>query len=337
MRRLSRLDRSIDRLWPRTPSSSSSFLCSACLRRAPFSTSVRCFAEPEKVSKTERLRRRIWGTDEPPGLKDPYGGPSIAEERQAARAMQEQLPKEEELAQKSQSHQSKKPAPILDASYEPAKTWDGLEEVGELPAPEFYFEGFMPAEKVTDPYEATAALHRAVVEVFTLKQAGRPLSELSNAGRGMDNTSDVHISVSRSNPSCPILKFSADSSEEAILESMSESEHTMEAAETLEAEELIEDVSEPETSDDTSIMGLKTTKSQLTEDESPEAVEAVHVTNFEHKVASWNPSWLQISLEDAEIKFAVSEASKFFNYSLTDCRLSSELCSSLAFVFLIRP
>jgi hypothetical protein len=251
--------------------------------------------------------------------------------------MQEQFPKKEELAQESQSRQSKKPAPILDASYEPAKTWDGLEEVGELPAPEFYFEGFMPAGKVTDPYEATAALHRAVVEVFTLKQAGRPLPELANAGRGMDNTSDVHILVSPSNPSAPILKFSADASKEAILESLSQSEHTMEAIEAMEAEESTEDIFQPETSNDASIMRSKPTKDRLTEDESPEAIEAVQVTNFEHQVASWNPSWLQVSLEDAEIKFAVSGASKFSNYSLTDCRLSNELCSSLAFVFLIQP
>jgi hypothetical protein len=159
MRRLSRLDRSIDRLRPQSTYSSSSFLCSACLRRAPFSTSIRCFAEPGKVPRTERLRRRIWGTDEPPGLEDPYGGPSIVEERQAAREMEKASSKKEELAPRSQSKQLKATTPILDASYEPAKTWDGLEEVGELPAPEFYFEGFMPAENVTDPYEATAALH----------------------------------------------------------------------------------------------------------------------------------------------------------------------------------
>lgn len=28
---------------------------------------------------TEKLRRRIWGTDNPPGLKDPYGGEGVIE------------------------------------------------------------------------------------------------------------------------------------------------------------------------------------------------------------------------------------------------------------------
>jgi protein kinase C substrate 80K-H len=35
---------------------------------------------------TERLRRAIWGTDNPPGMEDPYGGPSFWERRQQARA-----------------------------------------------------------------------------------------------------------------------------------------------------------------------------------------------------------------------------------------------------------
>jgi hypothetical protein len=304
MRRLSRLGRSTDRLRPRSTSSSSSFLCSTCHCRAPFSTSIRCFADPDKASKTERLRRRIWGTDEPPGLKDPYGGPSIIEERQAARALEEPVPKE--LAKKSASQQPRTSTPILDASYEPAKTWDGLEEVGELPAPEFYFEGFMPAEKVTDPYEATAALHRAIVEVFTLKQAGRQLSELSNADIGIDKTSDVHISVSRSDCSNPVLKYSAGASEEAILDSLSQSEQFA------ETEESTEDGFEPETSDDASIMGSNISKDPLMEDESPEAIDALQLSRYEQQVASWNSSWLRISLEDAEIKFAVGKASKVF-------------------------
>ena len=38
---------------------------------------------------TERLRRKMWGTDNPPGLKDPYGGPGYFERRrQEAQAEQ---------------------------------------------------------------------------------------------------------------------------------------------------------------------------------------------------------------------------------------------------------
>jgi hypothetical protein len=39
---------------------------------------------------TERLRRAMWGTDKPPGMKDPYGGPSYFERRrQEAQAERE--------------------------------------------------------------------------------------------------------------------------------------------------------------------------------------------------------------------------------------------------------
>jgi len=295
MRRLSRLDRSIDRLRSQSTYSASSFLCSACLRRAPFSTSTRCLAAPGKLPRTERLRRKIWGTDEPPGLEDPYGGPSIVEERQAAREMERSIEKEGEPLKKSQL---KTPAPVLDATYEPAKTWDGLEEVGEPPVPEFFFEGFIPAEKVTDPYEATAALHRAVVEVFTLRQAGRPLSELSSASTVVDRTSDVHISVSQSNPTAPPLRFPDGLSELAVLETLSQEEPVLEVAGSTE------DAFGQESAD-TSITGQNTTKDGVAE------VEAHQPINYEQQVASWKSSWLQVSLEDAEVKFAVSIMSKF--------------------------
>jgi hypothetical protein len=178
------------------------------------------------------------------------------------------------------------------------------------------------------------------VEVFTLKQAGRPLSELSRASIAFDKTSDVHISVSRSNPSTPLLRFPEGSSENSVLETLSQTEPNLEkveAAEALEVAELTEGVFERETSDNTSIMGSNTRKEAITEDASADAVERLQLEDYERQVASWKSSWLQVSLEDVEIKFAVSEASKSSGVLLTDCRLSSELCSSLVFAFLTRP
>ena len=53
---------------------------------------------------TERLRRRIWGTDNPPGLKDPYGGEGvIAREWNKRKAKytgeQEEEPEKTELSE----------------------------------------------------------------------------------------------------------------------------------------------------------------------------------------------------------------------------------------------
>jgi hypothetical protein len=37
----------------------------------------------------------------------------------------------------------------------------------------------------------------------------------------------------------------------------------------------------------------------------PEPLEALPFMDYEKQVASWDPAWLQISLEDPNIKFAV--------------------------------
>jgi hypothetical protein len=316
MRRLSRLDRSIERLLPQSAYSQPQFICSACLLRAPFSTSIKHSAEPEKLPRTERLRRRIWGTDQPPGLKDPYGGPSFAEEIQAAKAIEASKSKSEEAAPEPKPRRAKTPQPVLDASYEPAKTWAGLEEVGELPAPEFNFMGYMPAERVVNPYEATAALHRAVVEVITLRQNSRPLSELSNASIVLDETVNVQISVSRSNPSAPLLTFPEGSSAEAVLASLKQISPNLqdeEAVDAIQSTEMEGDVFEPERSGDASIMNSNPTEGVRTEDQPQELTEEHALVDYQQLVTSWKSSWLQISLEDNETKFAVSDISKPFN------------------------
>src|SRR5579871_3007133 len=151
MRRLSRLDRSIELLRARSPCpQSSSFPCSMCCSRAPFSTSIR-LAKSDPIPRSERLRRSIWGTDKPPGLKDPYRGPST-DQFNAAKEIEEMELKEGEVLEETETRLSKAPAPVYDASYVPAKTWDGLEEVGDLPSPEFDYEGWFSEAPVYRDY-----------------------------------------------------------------------------------------------------------------------------------------------------------------------------------------
>src|ERR1700722_2875318 len=136
MRRLPRLDRSFDLLRSRsTAPLSSPFHCSACGRPSPFSTSIPRAARQGSLSYTEKMRRKIWGTDQPPGQEDPYGGPSFADERKATRVNDQRkapLPNEEDDVDESERESQKTSNGGLDA-YEPAETWDGLIEVGELP------------------------------------------------------------------------------------------------------------------------------------------------------------------------------------------------------------
>lgn len=112
---------------------------------------------------TERLRRRIWGTDSPPGLEDPYGGPRYLEKRRLERqggdqpeetaaepaaeelnileseavprtAQKPHVPRERGLRPENAWGSVYNHNPVqFDPNYVPAETWDGLERVGRSP------------------------------------------------------------------------------------------------------------------------------------------------------------------------------------------------------------
>lgn len=60
---------------------------------------------------TERVRRKIWGTDNPPGLKDPYGGPSYFERRRQANA-EKRLQRAQEEARYEEPMEEQRPPPL---------------------------------------------------------------------------------------------------------------------------------------------------------------------------------------------------------------------------------
>lgn len=198
-------------------------------------------------------------------MEDPYGGPSIVEQRKAAKsAVQGEEVKE------SHPELSTTAAAELDPNYEPATSWDGLMEVGGEQVEEFYFEGFIPAETAKNVHEAAAAVHRAVVEIFSAEQSGRRLSEISSIGRENDKTYKVEISGS---PTAPVLRFKDGLSEESILKPMID-------------------------------QGAQEQTNQI-DGNLADQLDGLPFIDFEKQVASWDPAWLQISLEDPKIKFAV--------------------------------
>lgn len=122
--------------------SKSLYVCSTCrqeFRPLALSASVvahrfRRHASSNDAPFTEKVRRKLWGTDNPPGLKDPYGGEGVIE-----RAMRKRRQgAEEEVVVAEQQQQdirelephSQEIAPPDD--YKPASTWEGLERVGHL-------------------------------------------------------------------------------------------------------------------------------------------------------------------------------------------------------------
>jgi hypothetical protein len=333
MRRAVRIDRSVDLLRPRAAASKPSpYLCSSCSYRASFSTSV-CRPADKKIALTERLRRKIWGTDQPPGQENPYE--RITAVDQASR----QAP-ELEVAEHDQQRPTRVSMADLDPSYVPASTWHGLERVGgfgnwwkENWDPENQFEGFLPRDKATDKDTVTDALHRAMVEVFALREAGIPLSEVSKTVSEWDPTRFVQILPSVTGAT---LRFSRAASLDEVIQSLTPAtgetdeidetavkENPSESEADVAADRSTVDPLHPhspvEDEDETAVKGNPSeSEEDVAADRSP--VDPLHkVKPQSHKSASvksvsgsdvnksWNSTWLEVSLEDPEVKFAVSD------------------------------
>jgi len=100
------------------------YASTTCRRQvAPRSFPVRQIRyNSDDTSLTERIRRKIWGTDSPPGLKDPYGGKGVFEERWGGQRQPSQ--EAEPIEQESDI------APP--DAYTEATNWEGLERIGHL-------------------------------------------------------------------------------------------------------------------------------------------------------------------------------------------------------------
>ncbi|KAE8308390.1 ribosomal subunit 39S-domain-containing protein [Aspergillus transmontanensis] len=165
------------------------YVCSVCRQEArPRPLVARQFLRNASNTTpiTERVRRKIWGTDNPPGLKDPYGGEGALERkfRKDQPAKQEEEP--ENLAQASEQTQVENEAELASAeAYEPATTWEGLQRVGHLgrwsdlpPSEADVYESFMLKKKVTKKGQLSLAAHQAAVEVSLMHSLNKPLSKV---------------------------------------------------------------------------------------------------------------------------------------------------------------
>lgn len=378
MRRAIRIDRSVDLLRPRVAAASkpSPYLCSSCTyQSSSFSTSASRPAD-KKIPFTEKVRRKIWGTDQPPGLENPYGDSSVFD-RTKERA------REQRAAEKEAEQEARKATRLtmadVDPSYVPATNWEGLERVGgfgnwwkENWDPEHQFEGFLPRKVAKDTEAITAALHRAMVEVFALREAGIPLSEVSKTISTWDPTKFVQVLPSLNGASLQfppkasldqviqsLTLAAAETDETAVKGNPSESEANVAADRstvdplhpTPEVEEIDETAvkgnpseSEADVAADRStvdplhprgpttvIVDETAVKGNPSESEADVAADRSTVdplnkgpaggnksasTKFAGASESWDAAWLEVSLADPEVKFAVSN---FHLERFTDC------------------
>lgn len=257
---------------------------------------------------TEKWRKKIWGTDKPPGAKDPYGGPSAAE-MYAAERSGKKVSKPKARAPKLEQFDM--------STYQESDSWEGLEEVGGkgiwwMNRQEPEFKGFMPPMKVDDPYEVTAALHRAVVEVFALRAANEPLELLSGAAIGPDITTEVHI-VSDAEGGRLALPEHIKLSD--LVDNFSQVDETAIHTNPTESEADIaadrSDVKLPtqhapvEMVDETEVkVAPSMAEEEVAADRSN--VDPLRDAAYKAMVESWDPVWLNVSLADPAVKFAVS-------------------------------
>ncbi|CZT48256.1 uncharacterized protein RSE6_08929 [Rhynchosporium secalis] len=358
MRRISRLHRPIDLLRLRkNAQSTSTYLCSACKHHAsPFTTSALRAAQDGKVSLTDKLRRKIWGTDSPPGLDDPYGDKSVFDQTKKNELKRR---KEQEVAIRL-NRQKDVEKPVEDPSwddYTEASTWDGMETVGSTERPfrrQHKYQAFVPKKVMTDGDEITAALHRAMVEVFALQEAGRPLGSFHKGMPGQDMTLDITFDHS---PSGPVLKFMDEApplwdivnSITKLTEASNKKREPKNpkipeqdvAADRSTADPL---KSYAEKASDETLGKGKPTESEedVAADRSSEDPlqdgNSLQVT-YEELIASWGQAWLQVSLENPEMKFAVLKRfMQLTGIRIPDAHLgSSRTASALLKSLIVQP
>ena len=277
--------------------------------------------------------------------------------------------REEYAAEREQPRAERVTMAELDPAYVPATSWEGLERVGGFGHwwkqnwdAEHQFEGFLPRSRATDRNAITAALHRAMVEVFALREAGIPLSEVSGAISEWDPTRSVQIlpaiagATLQFSPAASLdeviqslASAATETDETAVKENPSESEADVAADRStvdplhpdssVEVDETVEKGNPSESEADVaadrstvdplhphSSAGVDETitKGNPSESEADVAADRSTVDPLHHESLqsdnsagikatgepdvseSWDPAWLEVSLEDPEVKFAVS-------------------------------
>ncbi|KAK2741593.1 hypothetical protein FQN57_005576 [Myotisia sp. PD_48] len=251
---------------------------------------------------SEKVRRKLWGTDNPPGLENPYGDDSVIDKKIRESEGHQAQHLNEPLGPETQELQAEEPQPVnadAMADYVPASTWDGLEHVGSLgewwekpPAENDQFVAFMHRDKVTADDGILTILHQVMVELNILKELNLPLESccqvLEHEPQILDLISRVQVIPSSTPTESPKLIFP---SEDAKLR-------------------LFRELQEP-----TGLDEVETESVQNTGDE----------TELDTKISQPdNKEFLKIGFESPDFKFAyLKRASQLTGHRILDLELAS--------------
>ena len=296
-------------LWLKTSRSSpKTFICHRCrclTQKSHFTTTRQARASPEEPQKpdlTTRLRRRIWGTETPPGQKDPYR--RLTPEEKAA-----ELLEQESIAEGKQNASQDTATEIARrqsaGEYLPAQNWDGLERIGGATGwweeewdRNNVYRGFLTegvlGEKVANIEDV---VRRVAVEILALKQAGGALHEGAQAewseGDFMENI-DI---VKNEDGSFTLREQTPDLIDELVelLQRPPEEE--------MEIEELSQDIEDPEAlgAEEQRLLDEIHAEEEAGEEQTLEENEIPTVATTK----THDPIYLELPLTDIAFKFAV--------------------------------
>ncbi|KAH8432595.1 mitochondrial 54S ribosomal mL50 protein [Aspergillus melleus] len=171
---------------PSLQGSRTRYVCSVCRHEAlPRPLVARQFlrnASSYNTPLTERVRRKLWGTDNPPGLKDPYGGEGVLERK--FKKSQPEGQNDSVAETNPQASEAVEDAAAGDA-YEPATTWEGIPHIGHLgewtdlpPSEADGYDSFMVKKKLTRKLHLNLAAQQAAVEICVLHSLNKPLTNI---------------------------------------------------------------------------------------------------------------------------------------------------------------
>ncbi|KAL9120505.1 MAG: hypothetical protein Q9187_002939 [Circinaria calcarea] len=275
------------------------YVCVKCrhqLQKASITTSASPKAPSQandKVPYTERIRRRIWGSERPPGLEDPYGNRSVLDKSQ-------NKGKEPVASEAIPDVNASSKALDAQAEYVPATSWDGLEHIGgatgwweEAWDKKHQFRGFMSSSKLVSRGDLENAIRRAVIEVYTLVEAGRSPADATNALDDgiIPNPGSVRLSVAHDGSSAVI--YPNDKTRQGLLDSTAKSNPIRKALKV-----------RAENTESAALGTTDLSSVQTTSIDQGISVESTRADSIEAESLK-DQSWLDVSLKDPVIKFAV--------------------------------
>ena len=157
---------------------------------------------------------------------------------------------------------------------------------------------FMSAITIESPEDIKKLLHRAIAEVFTLLEAGRPLNDATNAIGDRIIADFSKVTFSELEGGSVALHFSAEQVRQDILASTAQSKPVQEvlgAGTESEAYQL---------PGDTDLESVEATPVKDILDEKRADDQSTINDSFEPAIV--DQSWLNISFRDSGVKFAVS-------------------------------